>query len=656
MRSKCAQELHVAHGTRGPAAERRSRPREGTGTMTRYVRRLAALTAAAAAIATALTGATAAQAADTAAVPHSRPAWLSRATHLGAATGATRVTATIDLAPRGGEAALDAFLASVSTPGSASYRHFLTRAEYRRRFAPADSAVAAIRAFATKGGFTVDAVAADNASITVSGTAAKADAAFGAALQRYRHDGQTVTAPSRTLRLPAAVARQVLGVRGLDTTTERMKPAATNVPPPAGYRNSTLCSSAYGQKPATTDAKGAALPKFEGKTIPYSPCGYTGAQLRKAYEKGSTLTGRGVGVAVVDAYASPTIASDAASYAKRHGDPAYTAGQLGQSGVPTYTDTDDCDASGWFGEETLDIEAVHAMAPGAAIRYYAARSCGNADLLSALTKAVNDPKVDIVSNSYGTASELVSSTSGYESLFKKAAALGVTVLFSSGDSGDSAAAVGFKTVGYPASSPNVTSVGGTATEIRPDGTLGAQTGWGTEQSNLSGGAWKSQGFIYGAGGGSSSVFAKPSYQSAVSGSGRQVPDVAMDADPTTGMLIGQTQTFKSGVAYGEYRIGGTSLASPLLAGMTALAVQKSGPAGFINPTVYAKRTAFTDVTAAFPDPGNVRGDFTNGEDASGGYTYSVRSFGDDSSLAVKAGYDQVTGVGVPNLAYLSIFG
>ena len=59
---------------------------------------------------------------------------------------------------------------------------------------------------------------------------------------------------------------------------------------------------------------------------------------------------------------------------------------------------------------------------------------------------------------------------------------------------------------------------------------------------------------------------------------RVVPDVAALADPTTGMLVGQTQTFPDGhTDYAEYRIGGTSLASPLYAGMFALAVQKSRP-------------------------------------------------------------------------------
>ncbi len=157
------------------------------------------------------------------------------------------------------------------------------------------------------------------------------------------------------------------------------------------------------------------------------------------------------------------------------------------------------------------------------------------------------------------------------------------------------------------------------------------------------------------------LFNRPAYQNGVVpssyGSGRAVPDVGMDADPTTGMLIGLTQTFPDGVAYGEYRIGGTSLASPLFAGFTALraqAVGKDKRVGFLNPTIYANAgKAFTDVKGTPPDAGNVRVDFANGDNASGGLLYSVRTFNQDSSLKVRKGWDDVTGVGSPNPKWIT---
>jgi len=125
------------------------------------------------------------------------------------------------------------------------------------------------------------------------------------------------------------------------------------------------------------------------------------------------------------------------------------------------------------------------------------------------------------------------------------------------------------------------------------------------------------------------------------------------------MLIGETQTFPDGVYYDQYRIGGTSLASPLFAGMTALALQHAGGGvGLLNPTIYAnaRSGAFTDVTGPGRDAGNVRADFANGLDASGGLLYSVRTFDQDSSLTVNPGWDDVTGLGSPNSGWLTAIG
>jgi subtilase family serine protease len=123
------------------------------------------------------------------------------------------------------------------------------------------------------------------------------------------------------------------------------------------------------------------------------------------------------------------------------------------------------------------------------------------------------------------------------------------------------------------------------------------------------------------------------------------------------MLVGQTQTFPDGVQYDQYRIGGTSLASPLFAGMTALALQHAGSsAGLLNPVIYANSGAFTDVAGSPPDAGNVRADYANSVDASGGIVYSVRTFNQDSSLEVTPGYDLVTGLGVPNTGWLTALG
>jgi hypothetical protein len=137
---------------------------------------------------------------------------------------------------------------------------------------------------------------------------------------------------------------------------------------------------------------------------------------------------------------------------------------------------------------------------------------------------------------------------------------------------------------------------------------------------------------------------------------RVVPDIAAVGDPNTGMLIGQTQAFPDGTSrYSEYRIGGTSLSSPLAAGMLALALQRRGePLGLANPALYAMATTggYYDITKTdLPAyPGDVRSDYINGVDAADGYRYSARWFDEDQILTihVRPGYDDVTGLGAPN--------
>jgi subtilase family serine protease len=449
--------------------------------------------------------------------------WTAHAVRLGAAPGSTKVNARVYLAPRGGLAAVQRAATAMSTPGSGSYHRFLTPAQYRARFGTTAATVHVVAAYLRSCGLRVTGFGAGNRYISVTGTAATAERAFGARIDRYRHNGRTVQAPSAALEVPASLASSVLAITGLDTTPKIVRP---NVAPPAGFRNARPCSAYYGQLSASDQ------PQFNGHTLPYAVCGYTGPQLRSAYEGNTSLDGSGISVAITDAYAD----------------------------------------------------------------------------------------------------------------------------------GDELAATGTKQVDYPASDPYATGVGGTSAAIGATGNRLFETGWGTDKYTRSadGRSWDPLGFLYGGGGGSSALFARPAYQDGVTSSpSRQVPDVAMDGDPTTGMLVGETQSFPQGViAYDEYRIGGTSLSSPLFAGMTALALQHAGGAGagLLNNAIYAHRNSFTDVAGSPPDVGNVRPDFVNSVDASRGIVYSVRTFNQDSSLQVTTGYDQVTGLGVPNTRWLSALG
>ena len=520
------------------------------------------------------------------------PRWVAKASSLGRANGAKQQTIRVYLAPKGGLPALKADVAAVANPATSTYRQFLSPSQYHSRYDATQAAVSEVSAWLESGGLTVTGVEKNRRYITARGTVTSLEKTVGVTLNSYRHAGQTVTAPTAAATVPANVASYVSTVAGLDTTLRAMTHAAA---PSPGFRNARPCSISYGQVKASTQADfKTPLPRFRGQTLPYAVCGYAGPQLRAAYENNSSLDGSGITVAITDAYASPTIAKDANTYATRHGDGAYRSGQLTQVKPNRYSRQGRCDPQGWYGEETLDVEAVHAMAPGANIRYYASSSCFDDDLLDTLSRVVEDNKASVVSNSWGDVESSASGSSviAFEGVFLQGAMQGIGFMFSSGDNGDELANSGIRQVDYPVSDPYVTAVGGTSDAIGANGKFIFQTGWGTEKYSLSGDGkeWTSLGFLYGAGGGVSALFNRPDYQAGVVpakfGSGRAVPDVGLDADPTTGFLVGQTQTFSDGAYYDEYRVGGTSLASPLYAGMTALASQHAGGRlGLLNPTL-----------------------------------------------------------------------
>jgi subtilase family serine protease len=597
----------------------------------------------------------------------SHPSWVKGSNRDRTLPDAAQVSARVYLAPRDA-AALDAAVQAVSTPGSASYRHYVTPGAFTAQFGPTRAATRSVSQWLRGAGLKVTSVSAGR-YLSVTGTAAQANKAFGTTLAYYRKDGKLRRAATDALSAPAAVASQILGVTGLTQSSVRMKP--TTVPPEPGFRNARPCSAYYGEKLASTQLDGTPLPQFQGTTLPYAVCGYTPAQLRTAYGVDNPAAGKGVTVGIIDAYASPNIGHDANTYARRHAGKPFTPGQLTQTRPAAFTleGPDDCDAAGWYGEETLDVEAVHGMAPAANIHYYAAASCNDPDFNDTVAQVLVDNDVDIVSNSYGVTEEEWAAEPTvrlvFDLLMKQAAMQGITFNFSSGDDGDELANTGVLQADASADSPWVTSVGGTALAVGQDGQRLFETGWGTEKFSPSadGSSWDAVGYLYGSGGGYSTLYPRPWYQNGVvpdNGAGRAEPDVAMDADPTTGMLIGETQTFPTGAKYGEYRIGGTSLACPLFSGVEAQAVATSGRLGLANPMIYgmAKRRTgvYTDITAGQPDLGNVRVDFANGVNHEGGYLYSIRTFNQDSSLLTAPGWDDVTGLGAPTSEFVRVLG
>ena len=587
----------------------------------------------------------------------SAPAWANSRNYVGVADATASVGFRVYLGWQNAAGAA-ALARAVSDPKSASYGKYLTPVQFRHQFAPSQSQVGAVQSWLRSQGFSVDYTPSNNHYVAAEGTVAQASAAFGTSFKLYKVRGQVVRSPAGNLSIPSSLATTISGVLGLDdsamfVTTNHV--VDKSAPPSAGFRNAPPLStywdeftSPYAYPAGFTDVSSPATASWTVK-------GYTPDQIKGTYGISDAYDGAGQTVAIIDAYASPTILHDVNQWSINRGLPTMTSGQFTQvvpPGIFTRPNNKRQDPSGWYGEETLDVEAVHGMAPAAKIVFVGAPN-NYRDLDAALNHVVDRHLAQIVTNSYGFVTELL--PPGYvaplEATLVQAAAEGIGVYFSSGDSGDATSVLGFASPAWPASSPWVTAVGGTSLGISSSDTRVIETGWGTSNYNCDTTTLvcTRTGWLYGAGGGVSQIFAKPWYQSSLSGSGRMVPDVAALADPQTGMLIGQTQSFPGGPAYDEFRIGGTSLASPIFAGLMALADQKAGHAlGFANPLFYANAGSFYDVLSV--KTAVARRNFVNGVDATNGTVDRLRTFDDYSGSPTQhtnAGWDNVTGLGTP---------
>ncbi|NIZ91184.1 S53 family peptidase [Kineococcus rubinsiae] len=641
----------------------------------------------------------------------SRPTWAQSSALRRAASAGDVVHARVYL-PWRDQASLDALTAAVSTPGSPQYGAFLTAQQFRSRFAPTQKDVTAVQQWLRGAGLTIADTPDNGHYVAVEGTVAQAEAAFGTTLGLYSAYGQTLRAPETVPSVPAALTGVVSAVVGLDDSTLLLTgnastgndPKQVHGAPGVGFRAGQPCAPYYGASSVTTPA-----PVYGSPTTPLAPCGYTPAQVRGLYGLASTDTGAGQTVAFVGANASPTIVADVTTYSRKHGLPDPKIQQRVAPGVYKHPDTPRQVPGDYYGEQTLDAEAIHSTAPDATLLYVAS-SNANQDFDAAVNSIVDKHLASIISISYGFGGEGVPQgfINSLDKTFQQAVATGVGVFVSSGDNGDEAA-TGTLQPDFYADDPYVTAVGGTSAAIVPStgsaGRLGGagtsaltaaadwtrefEVGWQTGLAPVTGGTitpttsgaptYTLTGTIGalpgtlngGAGGGTSRLFAEPAYQQAagITASGRSVPDVSALADPNTGLLVGQTQSFPEGTLYDEYRIGGTSLSAPLMAGIAAVANQRAGtPLGFLNPLIYrayargAGSSTTPSATASTtplydPDqadlgstPAVVRVNYADDVSPAGGRTYSIRTLEADplTTLDTVRDYDGSTGVGTPN--------
>jgi subtilase family serine protease len=596
----------------------------------------------------------------------STPPWATPANQVAATDSSTDVGFRVYLGWTD-PAAAAALAAAVSDPKSSSYGHYLSPAQFRKQFAPAASNVAQVQNWLKSQGFSLTYTPKNGHYIAAEGSVAQLQTAFGVSFANYLVQGQLVRAPSSDVSVPSSLANIVSAVIGLDESYQFVQSDRridSNAPPSAGFRNAPPLSAYWAQQ-LSPYAFPAGFTALSLDSVPWSVKGATPDQIKGAYSI-SGYDGSGQTVAIIDAYASPTILQDVNQWSTNRGLPTMTPAQLQQvvpPGVYKRPQNPKQDPQGWYGEETLDVEAVHGMAPGAKIVYVGAPN-NYQDLDAAMNHVVDEHLAQIVTNSYGFNTEFLSPgfIKPLEDTLIQAAIEGIGVYFSSGDNGDETSTQGFATVDWPASSPWVTAVGGTALGVSASNTRAVETGWGTSSyaCNTTTLVCTRSAWLYGAGGGVSVLFAEPDYQSGagLKLSGRGVPDVAAIADPQTGLLVGQTQTFPDGAFYDEYRIGGTSLASPIFAGLMALADQKAGhPHGFANPLFYANPTAFYDVDSV--KTAVARRNFVNGVDATSGTRDFLRTFDDYSGSPTQhtgPGWDNVTGLGTPGVSFLNLIG
>ena len=605
----------------------------------------------------------AASAANAATVAGNVVPWATSQSKAGTASDAQSVSILVHMAMRNTDA-LTALAAAVSTPGSARYGRYLTTKQFANRFAPAAADIASVQSLLTKAGMTDVTVGPAGAYVYARATVRQVRRTFGVSQNVYKYAGRNVRANAEAPTIPASLTGKILFIEGLDDSDSFRRPmhvaadaipsaqpaAATSgviPPPPTSNPPSPYCSTYYGDTKATLSTK----PGPYAKTMPWLVCGYTPQQARAAYgiDK-TTLDGTGVTVGIIDAFASPTLKSDANAYAANHGLPALTKKNFKQiipEGIYDVSASNACGPQGWFTEQSLDVSAVHGSAPGAKIVFIGSSDCQES-LTVAAENAIYNHQADILTNSYGNNGESVAAgdLAASDQAFMAAATMGITVLFSSGDDGDLSQDNGVATGAYPATSPYVTAVGGTSLGLeKADGTK-IEYGWGNYRAFLAnatvnssssittsgltketvdGTTYAAFAFYSGSGGGVSLIEPQPSYQAgavpaALSGNviyangytvplspHRVDPDISAFADPYTGYLYGETYTISNTIAdtgcvkktatteYCEFDEGGTSLASPFTAGMMAIVNQQRGLTGrpylgFANPFLYSLTT------------------------------------------------------------------
>jgi len=561
-------------------------------------------------------------------------------------------------------AALASFVTGVSNPGSPNYRQYLQPGEFASRFGPAPESIAAVRRWLSAQGLSPGPTTPDGLIVPVSGTVAQVSGAFHTSVDAVRLAGGSLSySPTGPPSVPASLGPVVQGVVGLSTTApwrnDLRRAPGRGTSPGAGGRSGPRASSGPKALARPASAGPQACPQAASQAAAGGPL--TMNQLAGAYDFSPLYAqGRlGAGVTIGLYELEPFDSSDVALF-----DSCY--------GISTSVSTVSVDGGAGSGpgsgEAILDVEDAAAFAPDASVLVYEGPN-DNDNLpgggpFDTLDRMATDDRAQVLSTSWGNcepentpAGAGPGSAAGAESqVFAEMAAQGQTMVAASGDSGSEGCFDPFVIPPDldeslqaidPASQQDVTAVGGTSL---PDGSPTGETVWndcaGTSSDfcALSGGGsggggisanWPMPSWQAGAGRGVINPHSSGTPCGATGGYCRQVPDVAADADPSTGVVVYSATAYQPSCS-GWCVVGGTSAAAPMWGAIFALAdAGCSTQVGMANPALYSLGTAaspaFNDVTV----PGTNDLTQTN----SGDYPTTP-------------GYDLATGWGSPNVANL----
>jgi subtilase family serine protease len=440
------------------------------------------------------------------------------------------------------QAQLHTLLQEQNDPHSSLYHQYLSPQQFVSMFSPSEASVTQVVDYLQSQGLHVSSVASNRLLIDASGSVTTVEKAFDVTLAEYSLNGRTVYAPTSEPSVPANLAGLLVNISGLDDVAQ------------------------YHQSASLAPAAGPGG-------------GYTPTDLRTAYDMNSLISsangsGQTVAIFELDGYTP----SDVNTYLSQYG-----LGSAKYSNVLVDGATNTAGAGAI--EVELDMEVVSAIAPGATQKIYIGPN-STTGVNDTYNKIVTDNIAKVTSTSWGLceASSGNSELSALDNIFQQGAAQGQSFFAAAGDSGAYDCGDGTLAVDSPADDPYVVGVGGTNLQ------LGSGSSYGSES------VWSNSAQSEGGGGGYSSYFSKPSYQTGTgvdSNTMRHVPDVSADADPSSGYSIYCTVSAagcSSGSA-GWTVVGGTSAAAPLWSGVAAdtnayLASQGKSGLGNVNAKLY----------------------------------------------------------------------